>query len=184
MINPVYMFSFEITLADFFLVFSVELILFAFIMNKLDIKENFGNILISNLLEIGLLSLFISWVPIYLSNSFKTLILFSVLMLLLGSVVTTYIFQKELMFSRKESFNLAFQLNIVSSAVFLVIKNLFIPEDSNLYFLASNKIERLNFFNSILSLNGITGFIIILIGLIMLILKLNNKIIVGNITKS
>ena len=95
MILPYVYYSLNITIIDFFLVFVVEALFFFFMMDKFQLRDNLETILVSSLLKIGFLSLLISWMPMIFTYTFKTVILFSVLLLFSGCVISAIIFRKD-----------------------------------------------------------------------------------------
>lgn len=119
--------SFNITIIDFLVIFVVEVFFFNFSMNKLKFRDSIGTIAIADLIKVGFLSLFISWLPFYYNYTFNTVVLFTVLLLLSGVVISTIMFQKEFLFSKNEAFNLAFQLSVLSSSAFFLIKVFLTP---------------------------------------------------------
>lgn len=164
--------SFQITFIDFLIIFAVEFFFFVFLSDKFNFKEGLGTIAFADLLKVGLLSLFITWVPsYYLYNSLKTVIIITVLLLLSGCIISTIVLQKELLYSKRESFNLAFQLSLLSTSMFFAIKVFTIPNYVVYYMLNSNAQNSLN--NS-LSITNPVNFIQFFVnsGLLLLIFAL------------
>ena len=121
-------YNFDITYVDFLLIFGVEIIFFMFMNNKLKIKQNIEIILLACLLKVGLLSLFLNWIPPTNISDSNMVIIFSVLLLLSSSILETTIFQRELLLSKNDAFDLAFKLSVLSTSVFFMFKMLMVPD--------------------------------------------------------
>ena len=170
MILPYYDYGFQITIIDFLIIFFVESFFFFFSRDKIKIKDNWGVVLLCSLLKVGLLSLFISWMPMNYYYDMQSSMLFSVLLLLSGVVIMTLMLQKELLMSRTESFQTAFQISLLSSSVFFIVKLYSIPMYSFLSernFGVTQQVARtitpLNYF---LQINSVTGPIFLIVGII------------------
>ncbi len=169
-------YAFQVTIIDFLIVFIVELFFFALIMSKLSIKEYLGTLAITSLLKVGFLSLFISWIPLSYSYTFKTVTLFTVMLLLSGCVISFIIFQRELLLPKNESFNLAFQVSVLSSSVFYMIKIFFIPENHIMYANVANSSFDQNFasFGSFTNIGG-SGLLFLILGCVLFFFFTKNK---------
>ena len=121
-------YNFDISFVDFLLIFGVEIIFFIFMNNKLKIKQNIEIILLACLLKVGLLSLFLNWIPPTNISDSNMVIIFSVLLLLSSSILETTIFQRELLLSKNDAFDLAFKLSVLSTSVFFMFKMLMVPD--------------------------------------------------------
>lgn len=121
-------YNFDISFIDFLLIFVIEIIFFTFINSKLKLKQNIEIILLACLLKVGLLSLFLNWIPPTNISDSNMVIIFSVLLLLSSCILETIIFQRELLLSKNEAFDMAFKLSVLSTSVFFMVKMLMVPD--------------------------------------------------------
>ena len=121
-------YNFDISFIDFLLIFVIEVIFFTFINSKLKLKQNIEIILLACLLKVGFLSLFLNWTPPTNISDSNMVIIFSVLLLLSSCIIETIIFQRELLLSKNEAFDMAFKLSVLSTSVFFMVKMLMVPD--------------------------------------------------------
>lgn len=111
----------NLTIADAFILFVMELMLIVFLSPKLKFREVWESILIINLLKVGLISLII---PVFVGSSifeFNMIENYFILLLISGFIISMSILRKELSFSNEQVILNAFITTFLSSSFWKAI---------------------------------------------------------------